>query len=258
MYTNFFKIALRNLLKNKMQTAILIGGLTVGMLSCILLLQYVSYELSFDQFHSKKDHIYRVVNERFQAGKSVQKGTITYPTIGPTLKEEYPEIANYTRIAYSPDLILQKGDRIETVTPGLSVDQHFFELFDFPLMAREGIQILDEPNEVVLSKNLADRFFPALQGNYNDLIGEGIHIDEYEDVFKIVGVCENIPSNSHLQFEILVSYESVVRYWGEGADNSWTWSDFYHYVQLVPETNVEAFEVKLKDFSQRHFRGTEV
>ena len=89
---NYFKIAFRNVAKNKIQSAILIGGLTSGMMACIMLLMYVGFELSFDNFHSKKDNIYRVVNQRFQNGESVQKGTITYPTIGYTMRDEFPEI----------------------------------------------------------------------------------------------------------------------------------------------------------------------
>ncbi|MEL7122469.1 MAG: ABC transporter permease, partial [Bacteroidota bacterium] len=108
------KLALRNLWKNKMQSAILIGGLTIGMGACILLLQYVSFEMSYDQFHSKYDRIYRVVNERFQEGNSVQKGTITYPTIGPTMKEEYPEIRNATRLSTGASIILSKDEQVES------------------------------------------------------------------------------------------------------------------------------------------------
>ena len=92
MLYNFLKIAWRNLYKNKSQSIILIGGLAIGMAACIMLLQYVGFELSYDDFHSQKNNIYRVVNERLQNGRSVQKGTITYPTIGGSMLAEYPEI----------------------------------------------------------------------------------------------------------------------------------------------------------------------
>lgn len=118
MFRNNLKIALRNLFKNKTQSTILISGLTIGMPACILLLQYVNFELSYDDFHSKKDTIYRVVNERFQNGKSVQNGTITYPTIGPTMLKYFPEIENATRIGYSSDIMVTKGDKVEPVEPG--------------------------------------------------------------------------------------------------------------------------------------------
>lgn len=258
MFKNNLKIALRNLLKNKTQSSILISGLTIGMAACFLLLQYVNFELSFDDFHSKKENIYRVVNERIQNGQTVQKGTITYPTISPALVEEFPEVKNAARIAYSTDMMVTMGDKIEPIEPGLWVDEHFFEIFDFEILAREDLNLLDEPNEIVLTRHLADRYFPAAKGNYEQVIGEVLQIDQYSDPFKIVGVCEDIPANSSIQFELLTSYASCIRYWGEGAGNSWTWSDFYHYLELEPEAEIAAVESKLVTFSERHFKGTEV
>ena len=104
MLKNHFKIAFRNLLRNKSQSFILVGGLTVGMAACILLLQYVNFELSFDSFHAKSGNIYRVVNERIQNGETVQKGTISYPTISGAMMEDYPEVKNAARMTYSSDL----------------------------------------------------------------------------------------------------------------------------------------------------------
>ena len=258
MFKNYLKIAFRNLLRNKSQSAILIGGLTAGMAACILLLQYVGFELSFDQFHQKQEHIYRVVNERIQNGESVQKGTITYPTIGREMKKEFPEIVNATRLAYSFDIMVTKDERVEPIEPGLWVDEHFFEMFDFDLLASDGLHVLDETNELVLTRHIADRYFPSAKGNYEKVIGETLQIRTYEEPFKIVGICEDVPANSTLQFDMLLSYASAIRYWGEGADNSWTNSDFYHYLELQPGTDVAALEKKFAGFSERHFRGTEV
>jgi putative ABC transport system permease protein len=258
MNLNNLKIAVRRLLHQKGQSAILISGLTIGMATCILLLQYVSYELSFDTFHSKEDQIYRVINERFQNEKLVQKGAITYPTIGPTMQAEFPEIKNATRIAYSSDVMIIKDDQVSPVEIGFWVDEHFFEIFDFELLAGDRMSLLDEPNELVLPKSIADRYFPAAKGEYTAVIGKSLMIDRYNEPFKIVGVLEELPSNSHLNFELLLSYASCIKYWGEGAGNSWNWSDFYHYLELEPGTDVAALQAKFSGFSERHFRGAEV
>ncbi|MEM6316024.1 MAG: ABC transporter permease [Bacteroidota bacterium] len=258
MFQNNLKLAFRNLLKNKTQSSILIVGLTIGMAACMLLLQYVNFELSFDDFHQKQSNIYRIVNERIQNGETVQKGTITYPTIGPTMREEFPEVKNFTRMYYSSDVMIVRDNEVEPVEPGLWVDEHFFELFDFKILASEGLQLLNETNQLVLTQDLADRYFPAAKGNYEKVIGQEMRIDRDPDVYKIVGVCENVPANSSIQFEMLGSYASCIRYMGEGADNSWTFSDFYHFIELASETDVAALEAKFTDFSERHFRGTEV
>jgi putative ABC transport system permease protein len=258
MLQNYLKITIRSLLRNKTQTSILIGGLTAGMAACILLLQYVGFELSFDHFHSKKDQIYRVVNERLQNGESVQKGTITYPTIGRAMKEEYAEIKNATRLAYSSDVMITHENKVNPVEPGLWADEHFFQIFDFTLLAQNDLKVLDEPNELVLSQSLAERYFPDSEDNYELVLGKELTIDTYQEPFKIVGVCEDIPKNSLLQFDLLISYASATRYWGEGADNSWTWSDFYHFIEVEKGTDIGVLEAKFIDFSERHFRGTEV
>ncbi len=258
MFVNNLKITIRRLLKDKMQSAILISGLTLGMMTCILLLQYVSYELSFDDFHQEQTNIYRVINERFQNGSSIQKGAITYPTIGPRMKAEFPEVKLATRIAYSSSVTISQGDKISPLEPGLWVDEHFFGVFDFPFLARQGLDLFKAPNEIVLTRALADRYFPNAKGNYDLILDEELLVDRYEQPFKIVGICEDVPENSHLKFDLLLSYASCIRYWGEGADNSWTWSDFYHYLLLEPGTNVRDLEVKFADFSEKHFRGTEV
>jgi len=253
MFQNNLKIALRSLLKNKTQSTILINGLTIGMAACILLLQYVNFELSYDDFHSKKENIYRVVNERFQDGKVVQKGTITYPSIGPTMRKDFPEIENTTRIGYSSDVMVVKEDKIEPVEPGLWVDEHFLEIFDFKLIVSQDLTPLDETNELVLTKTLADRYFPTAKGNYEAILGEDLKIDRNQDPFKIVAICEDVPDNSTLNFDLLLSYATLIRYSGESSDISFTNSDFYHYVELKPNTDVAALETKFTDFSHRYF-----
>lgn len=258
MLKNNLKIALRNLWRNRSQFAILVSGLSIGMAACLLLLQYVNFELSFDDFHSKKDQIYRVVNERIQEGETVQKGTITYPTIGPTMLEEFPEVVNATRIAYSSNTMITKGNRVDPIEPGLWVDEHFLEIFDFEVLAKNDLVLLDAPNELVLTRSIVDRYFPASKGDYQAVLGQELQIDRDEGLYTIVGVIEDVPAHSTLQFELLGSYASFIRYVGEGADVSWTWSDFYHYLELAPGTDVATLEAKFVDFSERHFRGTEV
>ena len=98
MIVNYFKTALRSLIKNKLFSAINIAGLAIGMAACLLILQYVSFELGYDRFNTKAEDIYRVANDRYQAGKLIQHGTITYSAIGRALKEDFPEVIDNTRV----------------------------------------------------------------------------------------------------------------------------------------------------------------
>ncbi|HEY4654869.1 MAG TPA: permease prefix domain 2-containing transporter [Cyclobacteriaceae bacterium] len=98
MLSNYLIIAWRNVRKNKVFSAINIFGLGTGLAACLLIFQFVSFELSYDKFNEKFDRTYRVTNDRFQNGKLIQHGTIMYPTIGPTMKKDYEEIEEYTRL----------------------------------------------------------------------------------------------------------------------------------------------------------------
>lgn len=258
MLSTYFKITFRQLLKNKGQSAILIGGLAAGMAACILLLQYVNFELGYDDFHSKKDLIYRVVNERIQNGKTLQKGTITYPTIGAAMQRDFPEIANHTRMALNGSVFIRFEDKLASHEGMMFADEHFFEMFDFPMLAQAGDQTLRAVNEVVVCRSVADQYFPEVKGRYDKVLGKAIFVNADTEPYKIVGVCADVPSNSFLQFQVLVSYATFIKNVGKDADESWTWSDFWHFIELKPGTEAKKLEAKLPAFSKRHFRDTEV
>src|SRR6266496_785324 len=98
MFHNYFKTAWRNLMKNKLFSFINIAGLSIGMAACLLILQYVSFELSYDQFNKNAADIYRVYNDRYQNGKLIQHGTITYSAIGKAMQDDFPEVVNHARV----------------------------------------------------------------------------------------------------------------------------------------------------------------
>ncbi len=258
MLRHYLKLALRSFRKQSGFTVINIFGLATGMAACLLLLQYIGFELSFDRFHTKADHIYRVVNERYQDGDLVQKGTITYPTIGAALKEDYPEIRDATRFFYAGSGIARVETDVHRVEQPYFVDENFLEIFDFPVLAIATDSVLARSNQMMITREQADSWFNVKNANYQQLLGETVLFNTAEDPYTIVGVLEDIPANSLLQFDMLLSYASAIRYFGEGVDNSWTWSDFYHFVELEPSAEVASLEAKLPEFSEHYFRGDEV
>ena len=113
MFKNYFKTAWRNLMKNKTFSLINIAGLSIGMAACLLILQYVSFQLSFDQFNKNASDIYRVVNDRYQNGKLIQHGTITYSAIGKAMQDDFPEVVDHTRaISFDKEIIQFNNKRI--------------------------------------------------------------------------------------------------------------------------------------------------
>src|ERR1043165_3325425 len=129
MFRNYFKTAWRNLMKNKTFSLINIAGLSIGMAACLLILQYVSFELSFDQFNKNTSDIYRVSNDRYQNGKLIQHGTITYSAIGKAMQDDFPEVINHTRVEPMGPLIISSNNKKIGDQNGLGVDNSFLSMF---------------------------------------------------------------------------------------------------------------------------------
>ena len=258
MLSNYLKIAIRSFTKNKLYTGLNLLGLTVGMAACLLLLQYISYEWSFDRFHEKADHIYRIINDRYQNGKRVQIGAITYPAVGPLMDEEYPEVVNHTRILFQGSTILQKEKEMLRLEGSYFVDNEFLDLFSFELLAGDRTTALREPRQVVLTEKVARHFFDITNNNYDIALGQNIQLNQDDQPYRVTGILADMPDNSLLQPDILGSYATLKLYMGAAVEQSLEWSDFYHYLEIQPGTDIAALEQKLEDFSERHFKGEEV
>ncbi|HEY5918026.1 MAG TPA: ABC transporter permease, partial [Chryseolinea sp.] len=258
MIRNYLLVASRNVLKNKVFSGINVFGLGIGLAACLLILQFVMVELSYDKFHTKLDRIYRVTNDRFQHGKLIQHGTITYPTIGPAMAKDYPEVEKYTRLMPSGDFNVKVDDRYFRGDNCHFADEHFFAVFDFPLLATQGPDILKDRYEVGISEKTAKKYYKVTDNNYAAVIGKTVYWGLDTQPYRITAVFADIPENSHIQFDVLVSYSTLISPEDHGADDSWTWSDMRHYLLLKPGTDYKSLEAKFEDFSQRHFQGDKV
>ena len=134
MFQNYFKTAWRNLMKNKTFSFINIAGLSIGMAACLLILQYVSFELSFDRFNKNAADLYRVTNDRYQNGKLIQHGTITYSGVGKAMQDDFPEVLDHARVRPAGGTII-RGDKKLGEQQGLAVDNSFLDIFSYPLVA---------------------------------------------------------------------------------------------------------------------------
>jgi putative ABC transport system permease protein len=262
MIKNYFKTAWRNLWKNKTFSLINIAGLAIGMAACLLILQYVSFKLSFDQFNKNAADIYRVYNDRYQNGKLIQHGTITYSAIGKALQDDYPEVINHARVVpFGTQIIINNEKKIGDQEV-LGVDNSFLTMFTYPLVAGDVNSALKDPYTLILSQSSAEKIFDVKGDNFSPLLGKSVLMGTDSMPYKVTGVCKNVPENSHLKFDILAAYTTL--YAGNNpnpykeADYDFTDSDFWHYIQLKHGTNYKKLEAKLPAFSQRHFQGTKV
>ncbi len=260
MLKNYLKTAFRNLVKNKTFSFINIAGLSIGMAACMLILQYVSFQLSYDQFNKNNPDIYRVYNDRYQNGKLIQHGTITYSAIGPVMKEDFPEVINYTRINPQGKAIITLNDKKIGEQNTIAADNSFLTVFSYPLVTGDPATALKDPHTVVLTQTAARKIFDVQNNDFASLTGKVIVIGTDSMPYKITGILKDVPANSHLSFDILTSY--ITLYTGpnswKDAEYSFKQSDFWHYVQLKPGTDPKALEAKFPAFSQRHFQGNKV
>lgn len=258
MFKNYLKVAFRNLWKHRIFSAINIGGLAIGMAVCLLILQYVSFKLSFDQFHDKAKDIYRVVNARYQSGKLIQHGTITYSAIGKAMNDDYEEVINNARVEPSNEVVLNYNNKKLAEDEVFFVDNPFFQIFDFELTAGDRSSILKTPYSIILSEELAKKVFDVKNGDYDQLIGKSLVLNTDSMPYKIDAIAKNVPENSHLRFNLLISYSTLQSYGWKESDYDFTSSDFWHYVQLKPGADYMALNAKMEAFSQKHFQGNKV
>lgn len=258
MFGNYLTITFRNALKHKVFSAINVVGLAIGITACLLIIQFVMYELSYDQFNERFDRIYRVTNDRYQHGKLIQHGTITYPTVGPAMAADYPEIESYSRLMPSGELNVKVGDQYFRGEQVHFADDHLLTMFTFPMLAGSPADALKGRYRMVLTASTARKYFQLTEDDWSQVVGKTLLWGLDEEPYTITGVCEDVPENSHLQFDALASYETLYTPEDHGADDSWTWSDMRHYILLKPGVDYKVLESKFEDFSQRHFQGDKV
>jgi putative ABC transport system permease protein len=217
MIKNYFKIAIANLTKNKAYSIISISSLTIGLAVCILLLLYVSHELSFDKYHEKADHIYRLCQEDhpFQA-----------PGAARLLADNIPEIKTYTRILPRGNKLFQFEDKRFKEDYVAWVDAELFEIFSFKFKLGSPENSLQQGGTAVINEKTAHKYF----GNDNP-IGKILKVDNEYD-YTITGVIEDIPQNSHFTFDIFMTLEDGDKLFGSDWMDHWGWENFHVYFEM--------------------------
>ncbi len=241
MLKNYIKIAIRNLRRNKIYSTISVLGLAIGITGATLLYLYIHDELSYDTFHENSDQIYRVVEISPNGSRHFGQ---TAPVLGTTLEESYPEIQQMVRL-YQPaghiDMIWE-GERVHERNYVLA-DPGFFQLFDFEIIRGDSENPLAVPNSVVITERTAERLF----GDENP-IGQDLPFNHIHPV-AVTAVVENVPGNSHIQFDYAISRQNTGLDWEEYL-NSWGVHSAHIYLQLEPSTDLSEFETKLDSFTQ--------
>jgi putative ABC transport system permease protein len=223
MLKNYLKMTLRNLRKHKGYSFINITGLAVGMASTILILLWVQDELSFDRFHRNANRIYRVTDyEKYSNGEEVTF-SMNPPALASALKDEYPEIVEAARIRRLSNAVIQYGDKRFSEDGILFADPSFLKIFSFPLVNGNEENALINPQSVVITEKMALKYF----GDEHP-VGKIIRVDNRLN-FLITGVMKDLPTNSHLEFGFVVSFETIKEF-GFPIEG---WNSFAHTIYVL-------------------------
>jgi putative ABC transport system permease protein len=260
MLKSYLVTAWRNIRKNKFFSAINVIGLAIGMAACLLILQYVNFELSYDQFDKNLPDLYRVYNDRYQNGKLIQHGTITYSGVSKAMQDDYSEVVDYSRAEPYGKVIISSGPKKIGDQDVLAVDNSFLSMFSYDLVAGDRRTALKQPYSLVITASAANRYFGIKDNDLASALGKAIIMGTDSIPYKVTGIIKDVPENSHLAFDILASYITMLagRNPYKEADYNFTESNFWHYVQLRPGTDYKALEAKFPAFSDKHFQGNKV
>lgn len=249
MLSSYIKIALRIFKKDKTFTAINLVGLATGLAVALLIIQYVRFEMSYENTHPLADRIVRLTIDYMNGETLGTQDTETNPPVGPKAMREMPEVVNYTR-AYplgEPNITVQIGENYHLVEKVFAVDSSFFSMFNYPLIRGDKQGIMTKTRQVVLTESMAMKYFKTL-----DVLGKTLKIPKSNSsvILEIVGVVPDSPANTHLKFDMLLSYPTMLSDFGETEDD-WGGNNTLTYLELAENADYAGFTKSLVAFNER-------
>ncbi len=242
MLKNYFKVALRNIFRQKAYAFINISGLAIGICCCLLIVSYVLDELSYDNFHPDTEQTFRIALDRKFPDNQFMYARSPVP-MGPTVAREIPEVTAATRLFNTfGSLTFQYEDRYFDERNVIAVDSNFFDFFGVELLAGDPETALNDPNSLIITEAMATKYFGK-----EEALGKQLEIQNIGQMM-VRGVAREMPSNAHFHFDFLFSLNTM-----PGLYNNQFWGGYtlYNYVKMAPESVAEV-ENKLMPLLQRY------
>lgn len=251
MLGNYLKVTYRNFIRQKLHSILNISGLVVG-LSCFLLIAlYIQDELSYDRFHGASDRIYRVLEHFESEGVGEHSASLPFPT-GPALANTYPgQIKEAVRLFnfQSPSLALanKPADKAFNESRIFFADSTFLDVFDFPLLRGNRADALENPNSILITQSMAQKYFDG-----EDPMGKTLEFQGNQELL-VTGILKDAPSNAHFQFDFIVSFASLRPWFNGGYPGTWYWNPCWTYVLLEEHTDPRQLEGQFPPFVEANF-----
>lgn len=244
MLRNYLTTALRYLLRNPVFAAINVFGLSIGLTCAILILLFVKNEFSYDRFHEKRDHLYRLVFT-FSNQEGESRGPQMTAPVGPDMVNEFPEVVRATRFSIPSGGSFSYQESAHDAGLVTYTDSTFFSMFSYELLRGDPATALAAPYSLVIGDESAQRMFGD-----EDPVGKVVRWNN-QDELTITGVVKDPPPNSHIQFNSLISFSS--RYRDKKLYMDWNGGmQYYHFLELLPGTDAEALQKKFPDFMYKN------
>ncbi len=244
MIRNYLKIAWRNLVLHKAFTAINSIGLAVGLATCLLIVLFVRHELSYDRYHANVDRLFRMTIHGQVGGKEINTAEVSVPA-GPALVHDYSGVEAITRLRQEGTFIVKHNHESFKEEHVVFADSNVFEIFSIPLLKGSSKTVLTEPNTVVITETIARKYFGE-----QDPIGQTLTIGG-QKLFRVTGVCQDVPSNTHFHYDIFGSMRSTQ------LRTTWLSSGCYTYVVLRPGYSIDDLRGKMPELVKKYI-GSEI
>lgn len=253
MFKNYYKVAIRNLMRHKMYSFVKIGGFSLGVAACVLIALFIIDELQYDNHYTDANRIYRLINTWKETGEE-GKWPAQQPPLAGMVRDEIPEVEKIGRmIAYDgwylagDNLMREAGKTQNVYDNGFAYsDQTFIEILDLTMLYGDVNNALAKPNTIILSKRKADKYFP----NENPVGKTIILNDDESNPFEVTGVMENLPTTTHFDFEFLITLTGV-EFW-PGEQTNWCCSNYDTFVKLKAGTSPGDIMPKIEAIKQNH------
>ncbi len=249
MLRNNFKIAWRNILRNKLYTFINLIGLAIGFSSCLLIVLFVTDEISYDRYFVNSDRTFRLVGDYVQGGDSKTSSALTQYQLAPNLKEAFPEIEKITRIGRGGNNVYLEEELFQESEVFFG-EPEFFEILTWELIIGESAKVLDAPNKVVISEKISKKYF----GDESP-IGKVLHFQGLPA--SVSGVMRDVPANTHFHPNFVISMSSVHDHYPEWMHTNWSGTSHYTYILFEEGANLDGFPEKVASLVAEKLRFKE-
>lgn len=241
MFRNYLKTAFRNLRKSPFYTSLNVTGLAMGLATCLLILLYVTNELSYDRYNTKVDHIYRINNE-IKFGSNYFDLAVAPALLGPEILKEFPEVEQYTRLLWHDPLVIRKGSENFNEGRVASADSTLFDVFSLQMIAGNPKDVLREPNTLVITEKIARKYF-----NSTDVVGKNLFINNSRN-YTVTAVIKDVPAESHFSFDLFVPMLENE----DSRTGGWLSENYSTYLLIKPGSDIKKLDAGFNKLLLRH------